>query len=217
MSRDDSHLPTVVLASRNRKKMAEMASLLEPLGVRLIRVAELDGVPEGEETGATFAENAALKASQVARASEHWTVADDSGLAVDALDGAPGVYSARYAGPNATDAGNNAKLLSALDGLPPEQRGAAFVCHLAVADPRGTIRLEVSDRCRGRIIDDELGGHGFGYDPLFLIPEYHRTFGQLGPSAKSILSHRARAFHRLVPQLAALLKNAGDDERGMPL
>ncbi len=206
MSRDDSELPTVVLASRNRKKAAEMAALLVPLGIHLISVAELNGVPEVEETGETFAENAALKASQVAIASGHWTVADDSGLAVDALDGAPGVYSARYAGPDATDAENNAKLLAELNGLPPEKRGAAFVCHLAVADPSGKIRLEVSDRCRGRVIEDERGEHGFGYDPLFLIPEYHRTFGELGPAAKSVLSHRARAFHRLAPQLVALLR-----------
>ena len=195
---------SIVLASRNQKKAKEMRALLEPLGIELLTAADLN-TPEVDETGESFAENAKLKASQVAVASGHWAVGDDSGLTVDALDGAPGVYSARYSGEGATDASNNAKLLKELAGVPTEKRGAAFVCHLAVADPNGEIRAEVSGVCRGRIIEDERGGEGFGYDPMFLVPEYHRTFGQLSQTAKGVISHRARAFRLLIPQLVKLL------------
>lgn len=196
---------TLVLASRNRKKLIELADSLATVGARLISAADLPDVPEVEETGATFAENASLKASQVALATGRWALADDSGLAVDALGGQPGVISARYAGPNATDAENNARLLHELRSVPVERRGARFVCHLAVADPAGEIRLTAAAECRGRIVDDHRGGQGFGYDPLFWIPEYHRTFGELGLPVKRALSHRARAIERLLPRLAALL------------
>ena len=196
---------TVVLASRNRKKLREMAAPLADAGLKLVSAADMPEVPEVEETGSSFAENAALKASAVARATGHWALGDDSGLQVDALGGEPGVHSARYAGPDATDRDNNTKLLQQLEGVPDQRRTAQFVCHLAVADPHGNIRLQVDGVCRGRIVRDLRGGSGFGYDPLFLIPEYHRTFGELSAAAKSVLSHRARAFERLVPKLVALL------------
>jgi XTP/dITP diphosphohydrolase len=196
---------TIILASRNRKKLLEMADQLEPFGLHLVSAADLPDVPEIHESGDTFAANAALKASGVARAARQWALGDDSGLEVDALDGAPGVYSARYAGPGATDRDNNARLLKELEHVPDEQRTARFVCHLAVADPGGTIRLEVSGTCRGRILCENRGGGGFGYDPLFFLPEYRRTFGELSPVVKRILSHRARAFQRLVPRLVDLL------------
>jgi XTP/dITP diphosphohydrolase len=195
----------LVVASRNAKKCREIAAQLAPHGIELIGAADLPAAPDVEETGTTFAANAALKATVVALAVERWTLADDSGLEVDALDGAPGVYSARYAGVDSSDARNNQKLLEALRGVPPEQRGAQFVCHLVVADPQGQVRLHVEGRCRGRIVEDCLGGEGFGYDPLFLIPEYGRTFGQLSPAVKSCLSHRARAFAQLIPRLKAEL------------
>ena len=134
-----------------------------------------------------------------------WVLADDSGLAVDALGGAPGVYSARYAGEPSDDQANNRKLLEALATIPDEARGAAFLCHLALADPSGTVRLEATGACRGRIIRELRGPGGFGYDPLFLIPEYHKTFGELGALAKHQLSHRARAFARLRPELDRLI------------
>ena len=142
----------MVLASRNRKKARELAELLPPLPVQLQSVADFPAAPEVEETGTTFAENAALKAATVARAVGQWTLADDSGLAVDALDGAPGVYSARYAGPGAGDVQNNAKLLGELREVPDELRGAQFICCLAVADPQGAVRLQVEGRCRGRLL-----------------------------------------------------------------
>lgn len=196
--------PRLVLASRNAKKAREVAALLEPHGFLLEGLEGFSRAPVVDETGTTFAENAALKATQVARAVGEWTLADDSGLMVDALDGAPGVHSARYAGPDATDADNNAKLLDALRGVPPEKRGARFVCHLVVSDSEGRVRLRAEGQCRGRIIEDHRGSEGFGYDPLFLVPEYHRTFGQLGMAVKSCLSHRARAFARLLPRLRQL-------------
>jgi XTP/dITP diphosphohydrolase len=196
---------TVVLASRNRKKSVEIAELLAPHEVEVLSVADFPDVPEVVEDGETFAENAAKKAGQTAKFLSRWAIGEDSGLMVDALHGAPGIYSARYSGPDATDQTNNRKLLDALAGVPDENRGAGYVCNVAVADPGGRIRLCVEAACRGRIITEERGTNGFGYDPLFLIPEYHRTFGELDPLVKRQLSHRARAFGRLIPRLIRLL------------
>lgn len=201
-------MPQLVVASANRKKVIELKTLLEPLGIELLGLDQFPHLPPVEETGTTFAANAAIKATAAAQGTGLWALADDSGLEVDALQGRPGVYSARYAGLGCTDADNNAKLLAELASVPDERRGAAFVCHLAVADPTGAIRLSVEDRCRGRIISEHRGGQGFGYDPLFLIPEYHLTFAELGLAVKSQLSHRARAFAKLVPRLLPLLVHA---------
>lgn len=183
-----------------------MAALVAQLGCEVRSLDDYDRVPDVKETGVTFAENAALKASTVAISLGKWTLADDSGLMVDALDGAPGVRSARFAGEPTIDAANNAKLLELLQHVPDDGRTAAFVCHLALADPSGEIRLCVEDRCRGRILRELHGGGGFGYDPLFFVPEYHRTFGELGAATKNLISHRARAFAKLLPQLARLLR-----------
>src|SRR5208283_5134203 len=131
-------------------------------------------------------------------------LADDSGLMVDALGGAPGVLSARYSGPGATDASNNRKLLEDLRDVPMEKRNAQFVCHICLADPAGTVRGESSASCRGRILFAPSGSGGFGYDPLFEIVEYHHSFGMLSPLVKSHLSHRARAAVRLIPRLMEL-------------
>ncbi|NOX54485.1 MAG: RdgB/HAM1 family non-canonical purine NTP pyrophosphatase [Planctomycetes bacterium] len=196
----------IVLASRNRKKSEEVARLLAPHGVSVRSLAEFPGVPEVVEDGATFAENAAKKACQVARHLRMWTIGEDSGLVVDALGGRPGVYSARYSGPGATDEANNAKLLQELADVPDEKRTAHYVCHVAVADSEGEVRLRVEATCNGRILRELRGTNGFGYDPCFLIPEYHRTFGELSPVVKDVLSHRARAFERLVPRLVTLLR-----------
>ena len=198
---------TVVLASRNRKKTGEMADLLLPLGIRLRSVAEFPDVAEVIEDGATFAENAAKKASQTAVATGHWAIGEDSGLMVDALQGRPGIYSARYSDPGATDERNNEKLQQELAHVPPEQRGAGYICSVALADPTGTIRLSSEDRCRGRIISEARGENGFGYDPYFLIREYHQTFGELSSAVKQRLSHRARAFAKFIPDMVRLLSN----------
>lgn len=197
---------TVVLASRNRKKTGEMADLLSPLGIRLLCVADFPDVPEVIEDGSTFAENAAKKASQTARVVGHWTIGEDSGLMVDALQGRPGIYSARYSDPGATDERNNLKLQEELAGIPAERRGAGYVCSVALADAAGNIRLTAEDRCRGRIITEPRGENGFGYDPYFLIPEYHRTFGELSSAVKQRLSHRARAFTKFIPEMMRLLR-----------
>jgi XTP/dITP diphosphohydrolase len=192
----------LVLGSRNRKKCKEMAELIAPpwepsrslerLDIR--SVDDFPGAPEVVEDADTFAGNARKKASELAQALLVWVVADDSGLTVDALGGAPGVFSARYAGEPTNDDANNRKVLESLAATPDDLRGAAFRCALALADPAGTIRLEAEGACRGRLTRAPRGPAGFGYDPLFLIPEYHKTFGELSPLVKHQLSHRARAF-----------------------
>jgi XTP/dITP diphosphohydrolase len=207
---------TVVIATRNAKKGREMLGLIAPPwepNPRLDRLEALtlDGfpdTPEVDEDADTFAGNARKKASETAVALNRWVLADDSGLTVDALDGAPGVYSARYAGEHGDDDANNRKLLDALAGVPDEGRGAAFVCSLALADPTGAIVLEAEGACRGRIARAVRGEGGFGYDPLFIIPEYHRTFGELSLLVKHQLSHRARAFERLRLGLERIIAGA---------
>lgn len=197
--------PLLVVGTTNRKKGQEIAWLLSGVGVTLRTLADFPDPLDVEETGKTFAENATLKAVAQARHLGHWVLAEDSGLAVDALHGAPGVYSARYSGPGATDASNNRLLLESLGALPAERRTARYVCRMAVADPQGRVRAESEGYCAGRILFEPRGTHGFGYDPLFEILEYHRSFGQLGPVAKGCLSHRARAARRLIPRLMELL------------
>lgn len=198
--------PSLVIATRNAGKLREIRGLLEPHGVEVHSLDEFEDVPEVEETGETFAENAALKATQIARYLNSWTLGEDSGLMVDALDGRPGIYSARYSGPDATDEKNNAKLLEELDGVPTEKRGAQYVCSLAVSDPEGQVQLTEEATCRGRIATEPHGENGFGYDPYFTIVELHQTFGELAPIVKQHLSHRARAFERVTPKLVAVLK-----------
>ena len=204
---------TLILATRNAKKGREMTALISPpwepsprlSGMEVKTLLEYPDIPETVEDAATFAGNARKKASEAAIALKSWVVADDSGLAVDALNGAPGIFSARYAGRHGDDQGNNRKLLEDLAAIPDELRGAAFVCALAVSDPKGNIVAEAEGKCRGRIIHEARGPAGFGYDPLFLILEYHKTFGELGSLVKHQLSHRARAFTRLRPMLERIL------------
>jgi XTP/dITP diphosphohydrolase len=198
-------MPTLVLGTRNRKKGQELAELLAPWGFDLKTLADLPEAIEVEETGNTFAANAALKACQQARHLQHWVLGEDSGLVVDALGGEPGVLSARFSGAGATDESNNALLLARLGERPLERRTAYYVCHAVLADPSGTIRAESDGECRGRIRFIPAGSGGFGYDPLFEIVEYHRTFGELGPMVKVFLSHRARAIRAIVPELLKLV------------
>lgn len=191
----------LVLGSSNAKKLDELRVLLDPSLIRVASLAEIPEAIEVDETGTTFVENARLKATVQAQHLGRWVLADDSGLSVDALDGRPGVFSARYSGPAATDAENNRKLLAELGDFPHAKRTAFYTCQICVSDPSGTVRLEACGHCRGIILDTPAGEHGFGYDPLFQIPEYHRTFAQLGPVTKKALSHRSRAMRILVPQL----------------
>jgi XTP/dITP diphosphohydrolase len=198
---------SLVIASGNAGKIREFAALLAELPL------EIRPQPEGlevEETGSTFAENARLKASAVALASGSWSLADDSGLAVAALNGAPGVLSARYA---PTDAERIARLLAELAvanqersalGLAAE-RSARFSAALAVADPSGAIRIEVEGHCPGLILEAPRGAGGFGYDPVFLVPEAGLTFAEMDKATKARIGHRGRAFALLEPVLRELL------------
>lgn len=200
----------VVLASGNSKKIAELRPLLEPLGVELIGLKDLSehglaDVGEIIEDGDTFAANAAIKARQAAKKTGCWAIGEDSGLCVDALKGAPGVYSARFAGEPCDDEANNAKLIRKLEGVPDEKRGAGYLCHITLAAPDGSVLADAEATCRGRIGHEPRGDHGFGYDPYFVIPEYHRTFAELGPAVKKALSHRGRALGIFLPQVAHAL------------
>ena len=198
---------SLVIASGNAGKIGEFVALLAELPL------QIRPQPEGlevEETGSTFAENARLKASAVALASGSWSLADDSGLAVAALNGAPGVLSARYA---PTDAERIARLLAELAvanqersalGLAPE-RSARFSAALAVADPSGAIRIEVEGHCPGLILEAPRGAGGFGYDPVFLVPEAGLTFAEMDKATKARIGHRGRAFGLLEPGLRELL------------
>jgi len=194
----------LVLGTRNAGKLRELDELLAPIGIRCRSLDGLDRAVEVEETGTTFAENAALKATLQAVAVGRYVLGEDSGLAVDALGGAPGVYSARFSDPGATDARNNAMLLERLAAADPSRgRDAAYECHMALSAPDGTILATSSGRCRGVIAREARGAGGFGYDPLFIVPEYHATFGELGPAVKAVISHRARALRDLVRMLRA--------------
>jgi XTP/dITP diphosphohydrolase len=201
----------MVLGTGNAKKKAELQRLLAPYPqIQLTSLADYPAALEVEETGITFAENAELKASVQARHLNRWVLAEDSGISVDALDGAPGIYSARFSGEKATDTSNNEMLLEKLTGVPSKKRTAFYTCHMALSDPEGTIHIRCEDKCHGRILTKGRGNGGFGYDPLFEIPEYHATFGELGPSVKSVLSHRARANRRFVPLLLTLIDSMKD-------
>jgi XTP/dITP diphosphohydrolase len=187
----------IVLASGNAKKVAELQSLLHGLGMTVIPQTEL-GVIDADETGTTFVENAIIKARHAARLTGLAAIADDSGLTVDALDGRPGVYSARFAGPDATDQQNLAQLLADLEGLPAGLRKATFWCVLVYLrhadDPTPLI---CTGRWQGSITEAPRGEHGFGYDPVFLVPALAKTAAELSPPEKNRLSHRGQALRQL--------------------
>jgi XTP/dITP diphosphohydrolase len=203
----------LLVATRSTHKLRELRELLDLPHADLVSLDDL-GVPDDpEETGATFETNAAIKARFGARATGLPTLADDSGIEVDALDGGPGVRTRRYAGEQATDAQNNAKLLEALRGLSPDRRGARYVCVLTVALPgdagprRRLALVRARGTCRGRIAAEPRGTGGFGYDPIFepaSEPPGGRTLGLWTTAEKHAISHRARAARRLAPRLRAL-------------
>lgn len=182
----------LLVATYNPGKLGEYDDLLDGLGLDLCGLAEIGPHIQVEETGQTFTENALLKAQAYSRASNLLTLADDSGLTVEALDGAPGVYSARYAGNGATDADRYRKLLAVLEGVPWERRAARFQCVIALAWPDG--RTEVfQGQCDGVIAFEPKGTNGFGFDPVFYLPEFGRTMAELPTKLKNRISHRARA------------------------
>ncbi len=193
--------PELVLGTTNAGKVRELAALLIPHGIRVVSLRDCPGAVNVEETGSTFAENASLKACQQAAALSRWVLAEDSGLCVDALGGAPGVRSARFSGSDGDDEANNSLLLSKLSGTPTASRGAHYACHAALADPQGRLVARSEGQCSGVIAEARTGTGGFGYDPLFVVAEYHRTFGELAPEVKAVLSHRARAMRAMLPAI----------------
>lgn len=199
-------MPSVlVVGTRNPKKRIEILEILSDLPIDVRDLTGYRDAPEVVEDGVTFADNARKKASEIARALNQWALGEDSGLVVPALGGRPGVYSARYAGTQGDDEANNQKLLAELAPLPDDQREAYYVCTAALASPTGEVQAVVEGRCHGRILREARGTGGFGYDPLFLVPEYHMTFGELSARAKHAISHRARALAQLRPVLRRLL------------
>ncbi|WP_019851278.1 XTP/dITP diphosphatase [Desulfitobacterium sp. PCE1] len=190
----------VLLATQNRGKVKELQDLLSGEEIEVLSLEDLDHWEEVEETGSTFAENAAMKARIAAQRMGLVSLADDSGLEVDALQGAPGVYSARYAGEPKDDDKNNDRLLQELEGVPEEQRTGRFRCALVIAAPTGEEYL-TEGTVEGRILNERRGKEGFGYDPLFYLPDFGRTMAQLNLSQKNKISHRAEAFRQAVPIL----------------
>jgi len=202
----------VLLASRNAKKLAELQRILGDR-VQVLGLGDVRSFEEEPETGATFEENAVAKAVQAARETGEVSLADDSGLSVDALNGMPGVLSARWSGTHGNDQANTALLLAQLGDVPDERRGAAFVCALALAVPGAEVRV-IRGEWSGRIIREPLGTNGFGYDPVFVPVESDaagdgRTSAELSPAEKDVLSHRGRALAAMLPELTAVLEKRG--------
>jgi len=189
-------LKELVVATKNEGKLREIKDSLGNLEVTVLSLNDFPSFPPVEEDGRTFRENALKKARATARRTNRVTIADDSGLEVDALGGKPGVHSARFAGDSATDADNNRKLLQLLEGVKPARRGAAFRCVIAVVDPQGREAL-VEGECRGIIALSERGHKGFGYDPLFIVPELGKTLAELSLDQKNKVSHRGKALAAL--------------------
>ncbi len=195
----------LLIATRNKKKLEEIRDLLKGLNLKITSLADYKNLPEIEEDGKTFNANAIKKAATIAIFTKKLTMGEDSGLEVQALGNKPGIYSARYSGEGATDPKNNRKLLKALKGFPLKKRQARYRCSVALVDAKGLVDV-VSGSCRGIIDTKEKGKNGFGYDPLFLIPQFQKTFGELPAEVKSKISHRARAlkkFKRVIEKYLA--------------
>ncbi|MFJ7934968.1 XTP/dITP diphosphatase [Sporosarcina sp. NPDC096371] len=199
----------VLIATNNLGKAKDFDTLFKPFGVRVLTLNDLDEPIDVEETGVTFEDNAILKAETVARLLNKIVIADDSGLEIDALDGAPGVYSARYAGPEKNDGDNIDKVLKELAAVPTEGRTARFRCVLAVAGP-GIQTETFSGSCEGLIHTERKGTNGFGYDPIFYVPEQGRMMAELSPEEKSLISHRGAALAQLKVQLPQFMESVGD-------
>ncbi|NTV88954.1 MAG: XTP/dITP diphosphatase [Clostridiales bacterium] len=190
----------LIIATMNKDKLKEIKEILASLPYEVISMDEAGFAMDIEETGTTFEENAMLKARALSEATGEMVIADDSGLEVDYLDGAPGIYSARFAGEGATDADKNRKLLGLLEGIPMEKRTARFVCAIAVVHRDGSA-YTVRGTCEGFIGNEPRGGNGFGYDPLFYMPEYGMTTAEMEPAKKHAISHRGRALALMAERL----------------
>ena len=203
-------IPSILIATHNAGKAKEFAEILGE-SIRFDTLKSYPTIGEVDETGLTFRANACLKASQYAQRTGQWTIADDSGLEVDALDGKPGVVSARWAelhNAGKGDADNNALLLTQLQNVPDDHRSGRFVCVLALSDPQGRVMATVRDTFEGRILRDARGANGFGYDPLFEVGGLDKTSAELSPAEKHAISHRGRALARMKALLPTVFKDA---------
>ena len=201
----------ILVATTNPGKAAELRAMLDA-NVRWFSLSDFEGIAEVKEDGLTFIENACKKALGYAKATGLWTIADDSGLVIDALQGGPGIKSARFSGAKGRDRTvidrqNIAKVLKLLEGVPAEKRTAKFVCCLCLVSP-DEILIEIEGTLEGLIAKEEKGENGFGYDPIFLVPSLNKTVAQLTSEEKNAISHRGNAIRKLKPLLAQLLKNA---------
>ena len=204
-------MQTLILATRNAHKISEMREMLIGLPINLVGADAVPDTPEPEETGETFAENARIKASAVAKAARQWALADDSGICLDALGGRPGIYSARWAGPGSGAAQWIAKTLREMQDVPEEKRTARYVCALALADPYGRIVAETKGVMEGRIALAPSGAGGFGYDPIFLLDDNSgRTAAELTAAEKHQISHRGRAIRALLMPLMQIFSQPAD-------
>ena len=203
---NEIHAKTIVIATQNEKKRKEIAEILKNIpGILLRGVEDFPFLPEVEEDGNSFRENAIKKATILAKSCNTWAMADDSGLEIDALNGRPGIYSSRYAGPNATDEKNIEKVLSELRGVPKEKRTARFLCSIALASHHQLLFV-VEGRCEGFITEEPRGKGGFGYDPIFYVPDYNHTFAELNPLIKNSISHRGIALKQFKEQITPLIQ-----------
>lgn len=200
------HVKTIVVATQNEKKRRELLEILKDVpGILLKSIGDFPFLPEVEEDGNSFRENAIKKAFILANVCNTWAVADDSGLEIDILNGRPGVYSSRYAGTNATDEKNIEKVLSELKGVTKDVCTARFICSIAFASPH-QLFFVVEGSCEGLIIEEPRGKGGFGYDPIFYVPEYNQTFAELNPSIKNRISHRAKALEQFKKRIIPLVQ-----------
>ena len=195
----------LVVATKNKKKLEEIKEILKGRNLKILSLADYPHAPRIMENGKTFRDNALKKAIKIAKFTQRLTLGEDSGLCVDLLKGKPGVYSSRFAGKDKSDRQNNLKLIKLLGSLPPNKRKAHYFCAVALADKRGLVGV-TQGKCSGFIGFSEKGKFGFGYDPLFVIPQYKKTFAQLGPAIKHKMSHRFRALEKAKVILATYLK-----------
>jgi len=205
----------LLIATTNPGKLREFRDMLDGAGWHCVDLSAFGSIAPVEETGRTFRANAILKAAGYAKALNTWTLADDSGLCVDALDGKPGVHSARWAAMNGAgqgDAANNKLLLEQMENVPDERRGARFVCALALADPRGDVVMTVQDHVEGRLLRAAAGANGFGYDPLFFVPELGKTTAQLPAQEKHRISHRGKAARRMHELMEEMGVKGGEEQ-----
>ena len=204
----------IIIATKNRGKVRDFEQLFSKKGIKVKSLLDFPDLPDVEETGTTFIENAVIKAESIVNELNKPVIADDSGLSVDVLGGEPGVYSARYAGPNKNDEENIQKVLHELKGVPSAKRTGRFHCALALAIPNGKTHV-VEGTCEGLITNEPIGDRGFGYDPVFFVKEKGKTMAELTNEQKNEISHRAKALQKLVPLVDKVLLGEEDRDEGV--